>query len=151
MTLAKGLASGIPIGACLAREEVAEAFEPGDHASTFGGNYVACAAALATLNVIEEEGLLENAAQVGSYIQSRLEDLSREANSAIAGCRGRGLLLAALLKKPMAREIEAACREQGLIVNALGEDKLRLAPPLVITQAHADEAIEILARTARMS
>ncbi len=150
MTLAKGLASGVPIGACLARGEAAEAFEPGDHASTFGGNYLACAAALATLEVIEEEGLVENAARVGAYLQERLRELGESDTSAIAGARGRGLLIAALLKQPRAKEIEQRCRERGLIVNALGEDKLRLAPPLIIGRAEADEALEILAEAARV-
>ncbi len=149
MTLAKGLASGVPIGACLARGEAAEAFEPGDHASTFGGNYLACAAALATLEVIESEGLLDNAARVGDYIQARVAELAADEDNIIAGSRGKGLLIAVLLAEPRAKEVEVACRRRGLIVNALGEDKLRLAPPLVITEQHANEALEILAAAAR--
>jgi acetylornithine/N-succinyldiaminopimelate aminotransferase len=143
MTLAKGLGSGVPIGACLARGEAAMAFEPGDHASTFGGNYLACAAALATLEVIQRERLVENAARVGEYLQARLTALCAE-RPLIAGVRGRGLLLALLLSQPRAKQLEAACRERGLLVNALAEDKLRLAPPLIITPEQADEAVDTI-------
>jgi predicted acetylornithine/succinylornithine family transaminase len=143
MTLAKALGSGVPIGACLAREDVAQAFEPGDHASTFGGNYLACAAALATLDVMERENLPAKAAAAGEYLMERLREMG-EAVPLMAGARGRGLLIAALLSQPRARDLEMACRDRGLIVNALGEDKLRLAPPLIIGQAEMDEALAIL-------
>jgi len=143
MTLAKALGSGVPIGACLAREEVAQAFEPGDHASTFGGNYLACAAALATIEVMETEGLVQRAGRVGEYLLQRLRDMAA-GGGLICGARGRGLLVAALLSQPRAKEIEAACRERGLLLNAVAEDKLRMAPPLVISEAEVDEALGVL-------
>ncbi len=148
MTLAKALASGVPIGACLAREEVAAAFEPGDHASTFGGNYLACAAALATIEVMEAERLVENAAAMGEYLADRVREMAQRV-PVVAGVRGRGLLLAVLLKQPVAKKLEEACRERGLIVNALGEDKLRLAPPLVVRRQHIDQAVAIIEEAAR--
>jgi len=143
MTLAKALGSGVPIGACLAREEVAQAFEPGDHASTFGGNYLACAAALATIEVMETEGLVQRAGRVGEYLLQRLRDMAA-GGGLICGARGRGLLVAALLSQPRAKEIEAACRGRGLLLNAVAEDKLRMAPPLVISEAEVDEALGVL-------
>ncbi|MCX7598932.1 MAG: acetylornithine transaminase [Armatimonadetes bacterium] len=143
MTLAKALGSGVPIGACLAREEVAQAFEPGDHASTFGGNYLACAAALATLEVMQDEGLVERAARMGEYLLGRLREMVAP-GGLICGARGKGLLVAALLSKPRAREIERACRERGLLLNAVAEDKLRLAPPLIIGEPEVEEALAIL-------
>ncbi len=140
MTLAKALASGVPIGACVATEEVASAFEPGDHASTFGGNYLACAAALATIEVMEEEGLVENAMRMGAYLQEKLRGLG----GIVTGTRGKGLLVAALLSEPKAREIDIACRERGLLINAVAEDKLRFAPPLVVGEAEVDRAVEVV-------
>jgi predicted acetylornithine/succinylornithine family transaminase len=140
MTLAKALASGVPIGACVAKEDVASAFEPGDHASTFGGNHLACAAALATIAVMEEEGLVANAERMGAYLQEKLKGLG----GIVAGTRGQGLLVAALLKAPKAREIDIACRERGLLINAVAEDKLRFAPPLVVGEAEVDKAVAVV-------
>jgi predicted acetylornithine/succinylornithine family transaminase len=143
MTLAKALASGVPIGACLAREDVASAFEPGDHASTFGGNYIACAAALATIETIEAEDLLGNAARMGAYLVMKLNELG-ERQPIITGTRGKGLLLAALLKEPKAKDIEVACRERGLLINAVAEDKLRFAPPLVVREGDVEAAVAVV-------
>jgi predicted acetylornithine/succinylornithine family transaminase len=140
MTLAKALGSGVPIGACVAKEDVASAFEPGYHASTFGGNYLACAAALATIEVMEEEGLVDNAMRMGAYLQEKLKGLG----GIVSGTRGKGLLVAALLSEPKAREIDLACRERGLLLNAVAEDKLRFAPPLVIGEAEVDRAVEVV-------
>lgn len=138
MTLAKALGSGYPIGACLARPEVADCFEPGNHASTFGGSHLACAAALATLEVIEAEGLVNNAAAMG---QRLAEALSPNKSPKIAEMRGRGLLRAVRFADGVdARAVQDKCRENGLLVNALGADRLRLAPPLNVTAEEVDQA-----------
>jgi len=149
MTLAKALASGIPIGACLAREEVATAFQPGDHASTFGGNFVSCAAALTTIDVIESEDLVSNAARMGALIEARISGMAAE-EPLIVGCRGRGLLKAVVLSQPKARELEAACMERGLLVNAMHDPTLvRLAPPLIVSEDEVEQALTILLDAAR--
>lgn len=147
MTLAKALASGIPIGACLAREDVACAFEPSDHASTFGGNFVACAAALATIDVMESEGLVERAARMGEVLRSAILEAAKE-QPLFEGCRGRGLLNAVLLSQPVAGALQSACLERGLIVNAIGDQVIRLAPPLIIGEEEIGQAIEGLAAAA---
>jgi len=149
MTLAKALGSGFPIGACLAKEEVANAFQPGDHASTFGGNHLACAAALATIKVIADEGLVANAAQMGSL----LEELLTEELNGIDGfdhIRGRGLLLAVQVTPEVsAKAVQDQCLEAGLVVNAMGDDRVRLAPPLIVSEADCREAVGILADSVR--
>lgn len=137
VTMAKALANGLPIGVCLAREEVAETFSAGDHATTFGGGPVVCAAALAVLEEIEHRGLLANC-------RSRSDQL-REGLSRLPGVkevRGRGLLLAAVLEKENALEVTMLCHtENGLVVNAVRPDAIRLTPPLIISQQEAKEAI----------
>ncbi|MCK4323035.1 MAG: acetylornithine transaminase [Armatimonadetes bacterium] len=145
ITLAKALGSGFPIGACLAKEEVANAFQPGDHASTFGGNHLACAAALATIQVIADEGLVANAARMGSLLVKLLTDEL----SGIEGfdhIRGRGLLIAVQVTPELsAKAIQDQCLETGLVVNAMGDDRVRLAPPLIVSEADCRQAVEILA------
>ncbi|MFP3903283.1 MAG: aspartate aminotransferase family protein [Armatimonadota bacterium] len=140
-TMAKALGGGFPIGACVAKEDVAQAFEPGNHASTFGGNHLACTAALAAIEAIESEDMVANAARMGQYFKSRVDELAAE-HDFISGCRGRGLLLGLELKNINGRDLQVACLEKGLVVNALGEDLLRIAPPLTITEADVDEAFE---------
>lgn len=142
-TLAKTLGGGFPIGACLARQSVAEAFEPGNHAATFGGNHLACAAALAAMDVILGDDLAGKAARMGQVLK---DGLLAEAGKTplFAGVRGKGLLLGLELSAPKGAELEAACRERGLIVNNLGSELLRLAPPLVITEAEIRQGISIL-------
>ncbi len=142
LTLAKGLGGGMPIGAMLAREDAAEAFSPGDHGSTFGGNPLACAAALAVLTTIESDGLVERAANVGAYMLERLRALARR-HPVIADVRGIGLMVAVELSIEAAPVVDA-CRERGLLVNAVQPNTLRLVPPLIITPADVDEAVEIL-------
>src|SRR3989441_4304698 len=141
LTLAKGL-GGVPIGAMLAGVEAAEAFSPGDHGSTFGGNPLACAAALAVLTTIESDGLVQRAANVGAYLLERLRALARR-HAVIVDVRGLGLMLAVELSVEAARVVDA-CRERGLLVNAVKPNTLRLVPPLIITPADVDEAVEIL-------
>ncbi len=149
ITLAKALGSGFPIGACLANEDVANAFEPGDHASTFGGNHLACAAALATIQVIADEGLVANATQMGSLLEELLTDELSEI-SGFDHIRGRGLLLAVQFAPEVsAKAVQNQCLEAGLVVNAMGDDRVRLAPPLMVSEADCRQAVEILADTMR--
>jgi acetylornithine aminotransferase len=135
LTLAKGLGGGLPIGACAGLGPAATALRKGDHGSTFGGNPVACAAALAVLDTIESQGLLAHAAAVGERLAT---GLSRVTHPLLAGVRGRGLWLAAVLAQPAAAAVEAAAREAGFLVNAVQPDAIRLAPPLILTAADAD-------------
>ncbi|MFD0686291.1 acetylornithine transaminase [Actinomadura fibrosa] len=135
LTLAKGLGGGLPIGACVALGEHGEIFAKGDHGSTFGGNPVNAAAALAVLATIEKEGLLGNAAQVGEVLAAGIAAVD---HPLLAGVRGRGLWRAAVLTGPHAPAAEAAARDAGFLVNAVQPDALRLAPPLILTAAEAE-------------
>ncbi|TDA68750.1 MAG: acetylornithine transaminase [Clostridia bacterium] len=144
MTLAKALGGGVPIGAMLAGEAVARAFVPGDHGSTFGGNPLACAAALAYLEVLEEEDLVGNAARVGVYFQERLQELAARF-PLCQEVRGRGLILGMELSRPAAPLVDAA-REAGLLINATSGNVLRFLPPLGVQPSDVDEAMEIMYR-----
>ncbi|SDR26625.1 acetylornithine transaminase [Thermostaphylospora chromogena] len=132
LTLAKGLGGGLPIGACVAFGEVATVFAKGDHGSTFGGNPVACAAALAVLDTIEREGLLENARSAGARLA---EGIASVDHPLLAGVRGTGLWLAAVFTADRAVEVQAAAQRAGFLVNAVQPDAIRLAPPLIINAA----------------
>jgi acetylornithine aminotransferase len=134
VTVAKGLGGGLPIGACLATGTTAGALQKGDHGSTFGGNPVACAAALAVLDTIEKEGLLDHVANLGATWSEQLATAGR---GRLAGVRGRGLWLALVVSDGSAPAIEVAARDAGFLVNATGPDAVRLAPPLVLTGAEA--------------
>jgi acetylornithine aminotransferase len=134
LTLAKGLGGGLPIGACIGIGAAATGLQRGDHGSTFGGNPVACAAALAVLEVIERDGLLDNVTQVGAVLSQRIAAVS---HPLLAGVRGSGLWIAMALTSPTASLVEAAAREAGFLVNAVQPDAVRLAPPLVLS---ADQA-----------
>jgi predicted acetylornithine/succinylornithine family transaminase len=138
VTLAKGLGNGLPIGALLAREGVAEAIGPGDHGSTFGGNPVASAAACAVVEAIDD-ALLANVAERGRQLAAGLSDLG-----AVREVRGCGLLLAGVLDGRDAGSVVDACRERGLLVVTAGPDVLRLLPPLVVTEAEVEEALAVL-------
>jgi acetylornithine/N-succinyldiaminopimelate aminotransferase len=139
VTMAKALGNGMPIGACWARAEVADAFVPGDHATTFGGQPLAVSAALATLAVMREDDVPGRAAEHGAALAGRLSRID-----GIAAVRGRGLLLAAVLEEPVAREVVEEALRRGLVLNALGPDVIRLAPSLLVTAAEIDEAITLL-------
>ncbi len=143
MTLAKSLAGGFPMGACLAKGEVATAFAPGDHASTFGGNHLACAAALATITIMEQEYLVAHARAMGALLWERFSALART-NPRLDHVRGRGLLLGLQLTDGSARALQAACLERGLLVNTIGENLLRLAPPLIVTADECEQAVSII-------
>ena len=142
MTLAKGLASGIPIGAILAKERVA-VFTPGEHGSTFGGNPLACAAGYATLKFIIDSDISGNARKVGQYLIAGLESL-RQKFQFIIDVRGRGLLVAMEFSRDIAQSVVMACVERGLLVNRLKPNALRFIPPLIIGNEEVDEAIGIL-------
>jgi len=142
MLLAKGLASGIPIGACLARGVAAQIFKPGTHGSTFGGNPLACAAALATLDAIEEEGLMENAERVGALLIGGL----REGLAGAAGVkevRGHGLMIGVELDRPCG-DLVGRALEAGLLINVTMENVIRLLPPLVMSEREARQVVAIL-------
>ncbi|MDO9230727.1 MAG: acetylornithine transaminase [Syntrophales bacterium] len=142
ITLAKALGNGFPIGALLAKEKIAAAFVPGSHGSTFGGNPLACAAALATLETILEERVLENCRKVGAYFLSRLGELKNK-HPRIREVRGQGLILAVELTVPGAEFVEK-CMEKGLLINCTNGDVLRFVPPLILTRQDVDKAIGIL-------
>ncbi len=143
LTLAKGLGGGVPIGAMLATARVAKAFGPGTHGSTFGGNPLACTAALTVLDVIEHEGLLDNAREQGDRLKRGLAAL-RDRFPDIRDVRGAGLLIGAEMNAPVA-DIITGCRNRGLLVLPAGPCVLRFLPPLNVTAAEIDEALEILA------
>jgi len=142
ITLAKGLASGVPIGAFLAKKK-ADVFKVGEHGTTFGGNPLACAVACAVMKYIIENDVAGNARRVGEYLGSRLADLKAKFGFVVE-VRGRGLLWAIEFKKDMAEAVMLGCVEKGLLVNKLKPNAIRLIPPLIITKKDVDEAIGIL-------
>ncbi len=143
ITIAKALANGLPIGACVAHGPAAEAFGPGDHATTFGGNPVTAAAANAVIDTIRNDGLLHTARVRSARLTGALDGLAAR-HDLVSGWRGRGLLLGVELTQPVAPAVEAAAEADGLIVNAVGDDLVRLAPPLTVSNAEIASAITIL-------
>jgi acetylornithine aminotransferase len=141
LTLAKGLGGGLPIGACVGLGAAGSGFAKGDHGSTFGGNPVACAAALAVLGTIEREGLLAQATAVGDHLAAGLQATG---HPLLAGVRGAGLWRALLLSAELAPAAEAAARQAGFLVNAVQPDAIRLAPPLILSVGQAEEFIAAL-------
>ncbi|MFC0863887.1 acetylornithine transaminase [Sphaerimonospora cavernae] len=139
LTLAKGLGGGMPIGACIGFGEAGTIFEKGDHGSTFGGNPVSCAAALAVLDTIERECLLEHVEAVGRRLAGGIAAIS---HPLLKGVRGRGLWLAAVLTSARAGQVQAAAQEAGFLVNAVQPDAVRLAPPLVVTEAEVSSFLD---------
>ncbi|OGA25603.1 MAG: acetylornithine aminotransferase [Betaproteobacteria bacterium RIFCSPLOWO2_02_FULL_65_24] len=142
MTLAKGLGSGVPIGACLARGEAARVFKPGNHGSTFGGNPLACAAALATLAIVEEENLMHNALATGALIREGLAQ-GLKGVAGIREIRGRGLMIGVELDRSCGDLVQRAL-EEGLLINVTVDNVVRLLPPLVIREAEARQIVSIL-------
>ncbi|HXS62268.1 MAG TPA: acetylornithine transaminase [Streptosporangiaceae bacterium] len=141
ITLAKGLGGGLPIGACIGIGAAADGFMRGDHGSTFGGNPIACAAALAVLDVIEKDGLLDQVSKVGAKLADGLGSVE---HPLVTGARGTGLWQALVLAEPAAGKVEAAAREAGFLVNAVQPDAVRIAPPLILTQEQADSFVDAL-------
>ena len=144
MTLAKGLAGGVPIGAMLATDKIASAFEPGSHGSTFGGNPLACSAAIATLEVLlEGDFVLDQCRRMGKYFKKKLEEMKKEFPSIIADVRGMGLLVGMELTRDGAPLVKA-CMEKGVLINCTAGNILRFMPALIITEKDIDHLIDIL-------
>lgn len=141
VTVAKGLGAGIPIGACLGFGPAADLLQPGNHGTTFGGNPVAAIAGLAVLTVIERDGLLANVNAIGNHLASAVEALD---HPLISGVRGRGLLLAIQLTKPVSDQVAALALAAGFVVNNPIPDALRLAPPYILSKADADSFVAAL-------
>jgi acetylornithine/N-succinyldiaminopimelate aminotransferase len=141
MTLAKGLGGGVPIGACLANSR-ADVFEPGDHGSTFGGNPLACAVAATVLEVVERDGLVGHAAEMGELLHSSIGDLGAKET------RGVGLMQAFQFEEPKAKPFQQSCLEAGLIVNAVDDHSIRLVPPLIVTAEQIDRAHQVMKKVA---
>jgi acetylornithine/N-succinyldiaminopimelate aminotransferase len=142
MTLAKGLGSGMPIGACLTAGKAAGVFGPGNHGSTFGGNPLACTAGITTLDVIEQDGLLAHADQLGRFIQQALA-IQLAGVSGVVEIRGQGLILGIELAKPCGDLVKLALA-QGLLINVTADNVIRLLPPLIMSQTEAQLLVDIL-------
>jgi len=144
MTLAKGLGAGMPIGALLATEKVSKAFTPGSHASTFGGNPVVCAAAIATIEtLLEDEFIFDNVQRMGRYFMDRLNSLKQDFPDIIISVRGMGLLIGMELLRDCS-DIVNACLGKGLLINCTAGNVLRFTPPLTIQKKDIDSCIDIL-------
>ena len=144
ITLAKGVANGVPMGVCLARGEAANTLVPGDHGSTFGGQPLACAAALAVLDVLENDNILENVAKVGGYFQQELSKLIVEFPEKVKEVRGIGLMIGLELAVPQARAVLQGLLDHNIIANAIGDNVLRFLPPLIITTEDCDQVVTAL-------
>ncbi|MBR1420973.1 MAG: acetylornithine transaminase [Selenomonadaceae bacterium] len=143
VTLAKGLAGGVPIGAFICTDEVANSMKPGDHGTTFGGNPLACAAANVVLDTISQKSFLDHVAEVGKYFKEKLVELQQKFPDLIRDVRGEGLLLGAELSKPGRRVVEL-CMKRGAIINCTVGNVLRFVPPLIVEKDQIDELVEIL-------
>lgn len=144
VTMAKGLANGIPIGAVIANERCSGALGPGDHGSTFGGGFLACSAAVATVDTILENDLVSNASDTGGYLIDRLQELEGSCSS-IAEVRGRGLMVAIQFADRIAEKVFSGCMDHGVVVNRIGDDIIRMLPPLTLEKADVDIALAGLA------
>ncbi len=142
MTMAKALGGGVAIGAMMAKNEVAASLVPGKHASTFGGNCLACAAGVAVIETIEQDGLLENAVAMGRYTKEKIEQLKTK-HSIIDHVRGIGLMIGIQLTRP-GTEIVNKCLERGLRINCTNNTVLRIMPAMIVTAEQIDQAIDIL-------
>ncbi len=142
ITLAKGLGSGIPIGACVAGNTAGKVFKPGNHASTFGGNPLACAAAITTLDIIEEEDLISNALKQGNFIRKSFQD-RLNGISHVAQIRGQGLMIGIELTEPCGTLVKDALKH-GLLLNVTSDKVVRLLPPLIITKNEAKKIVDIV-------
>ncbi len=142
VTLAKGIANGVPMGACLARGTAAEVLEPGDHGCTFGGNPLSCAAARATLDAIQDEHLISNARVVGEYLLAKLENLAADFPILINEVRGLGLMIGIEMFEAHAKQISRSLLGKGVVVGTAGDNVIRLLPPLIIDHADCDEFLQ---------
>jgi acetylornithine/N-succinyldiaminopimelate aminotransferase len=139
MTLAKGLGGGVPIGACVAKGTAATLFQPGSHGSTFGGNTLACAAGLATLDIVESENLCRNATEMGEHIRTSLRHALIE-TPGVKEIRGQGLLIGIELDRPCGEVVKTAL-DAGLLINVTADNVVRLVPPLIISRTEADQLV----------
>jgi 4-aminobutyrate aminotransferase-like enzyme len=156
MAMAKGIANGLPLGAFIARDEIANTFQPGEHLSTFGGNPVSCAASLATINFLEREGITSQVREKGKLLMGKLEELKRK-YPIIGDVRGKGLMIGIELVKDKAKTpavdeavaVRNACLAKGLLIGIGGAwtNVLRIQPPLVITDDQLDEAVAIIEKS----
>jgi acetylornithine/N-succinyldiaminopimelate aminotransferase len=146
MPLAKGLGSGVPIGAVVAGPKAANIFQPGNHGTTFGGNPLAMRAGIETIRIMEEDGLLAHAAKMGEYFKAALTKAMNESavgKSGLKEIRGQGLMIGMELTKPCG-ELTARCAEKGLLISVTADSVIRMVPPLIITAAEIDEIVSIL-------
>ena len=150
MPLAKGLGSGVPVGAVVAGPKAANIFQPGNHGTTFGGNPLAMRAGVETIRIMEDDHLLENAARVGAHLSQGLaQALSSElASGAVREIRGQGLMIGVDLAKPCGALVQQ-CADQGLLISVTADTVIRLVPPLIMTEAEADEVVSILCPLAK--
>ena len=144
MTLAKALGNGVPIGACLAAGKASDVFKPGNHGSTFGGNPLACRAALAVIEVMEKENLAEAAASLGQYFNEQLQDALKGV-AGVSNIRNKGLMIGVTLEKDCPELVQQAL-EQGVLINMTAPNKVRLLPPLIMTKQEADKVIKTLSQ-----
>ncbi len=142
MPLAKGLGSGVPVGAVVAGPKAANIFQPGNHGTTFGGNPLAMRAGIETIRIMEEDGLLENAARVGAHLKGALER-AFAGNPGVTDIRGQGLMIGVQLSKPCGVLVNRAV-EAGLLISVTADSVVRLVPPLIMTEAEADEVVGLL-------
>lgn len=147
ITLAKALGGGVPIGAMVAKSEIAASLTPGTHGSTFGGNPIACAAALGVFDALEEDGAIANAAEVGGYLIKRLNEIAKDCPN-VREVRGAGMIIGVVLNHP-AKPVVDACFKERLVVNGTADNVLRLLPPLILTRAEADAGLAIIERAIR--
>jgi acetylornithine/succinyldiaminopimelate/putrescine aminotransferase len=145
MTLAKGLGAGVPIGALVMTNRVAKSLGPGTHGSTFGGNPLVCAAALASVSIVSQKGFLKNVRDTGKYFLAQLKELSQKF-PIIKGVRGMGLILAIDIDGSSAT-IAKDCMEQGILVNSIQPGTLRFIPPLIVSQKNIDTLIRVLVKS----
>ncbi len=145
VTLAKGLGNGFPVGCLLAASEVAAHFGPGSHGSTFGGNPLAMEAGLAVLDVLQQPGFLDDVKAKGQTLKSRLQH-RLQSHPLVSEIRGRGLMVGIALNEPRTQELIASAQKEGLLVLAAGPDVLRLLPPLTVSEAELDQAVDLLTR-----
>lgn len=142
MTLAKGLGSGVPIGACLASGKAAGTFKPGNHGSTFGGNPLACTAALTTLNILEQDNLLYHATTTGNFLLQSFHECHGQ-HHGVVSIRGQGLIIGIELNRPCGELVQQAL-DQGLLINVTADNVVRLLPPLIFTQEQAHQLLDTL-------
>ncbi len=142
MTLAKGLGSGVPIGACLASGKATDTFKPGNHGSTFGGNPLACTAALTTLNILEQDNLLYHATTTGNFLLQGFHERLGQYHD-VTSIRGQGLMIGIELNRPCGELVQQAL-EQGLLINVTADNVIRLLPPLIFTHEQAHQLLDML-------